>query len=254
MNRDTNTGIGTDMDTRTGTPEEAAARTGSLFYLLQISDPLLPIGGFTQSYGLETYVQKGIVHNAGSAQEYLSGYLRNNFLYNDLLAVRLAWEYTGAGDLERVAALDKTIGAAKTPREIRTAGIKLGARFAIIVDTVLKDNPFFNSFRKKIKDEGCDGHYCVLYGLATKLLAIDKTPALSAFTYAAAAQIINNCAKLVPISQQDGQRILFNAQGLFQELLSTVETLTEDDLGVSCTGFDLRSMQHERLYTRLYIS
>jgi len=30
------------------------------FYLLQISDPLFPIGGFTQSYGLETYVQKGL--------------------------------------------------------------------------------------------------------------------------------------------------------------------------------------------------
>jgi len=244
----------TVMDTRTGTPEEAAAQTGSLFYLLRISDPLLPIGGFTQSYGLETYVQKGIVHDAGSAQKYLSSYLQNNFLYNDLLAVRLAWEYTGAGDLERVAALDKIINAAKTPREIRTAGIKLGARFAIIVESVLKDNPFFNSYRLRIKWDKCDGHYCVLYGLAARLLAIDKTPALSAFTYAAAAQIINNCAKLVPISQQDGQRILFGAQGLFQELISTVETLTEDDLGVSCTGFDLRSMQHERLYTRLYIS
>lgn len=241
-------------DTRTGIPGAAAAQTGSIFYLLQISDPLLPIGGFTQSYGLETYVQKGIVHDAGSAQKYLNSFLQNNFLYNDLLAVKLAWEYTEAGDLDRVASLDRLTGAVKTPREIRTAGIKLGSRFAIIVAAVLKDNPFFNSYRLRIKWDKCDGHYSVLYGLSAKLLAIDRTSALSAFTYAAAAQIVNNCAKLVPISQQDGQRILFDAQGLFQELISTAETLTEDDLGISCTGFDLRSMQHERLYTRLYIS
>jgi len=41
------------------------------FYLLQISDPLFPIGGFTQSYGLETYVQKGIVHDAETSKNTL---------------------------------------------------------------------------------------------------------------------------------------------------------------------------------------
>jgi len=40
------------------------------FYLLQISDPLFPIGGFTQSYGLKLCA-KGIVHDAETSKNTL---------------------------------------------------------------------------------------------------------------------------------------------------------------------------------------
>ena len=32
------------------------------FYLLQVNDALFPIGGYSHSQGLETYIQRGIVH------------------------------------------------------------------------------------------------------------------------------------------------------------------------------------------------
>lgn len=236
------------------TPKDVSVKTHPFFCLLQISDPMLPIGGFTQSFGLETYVQKGIVHDAGSARQYLESYLLNNFLYNDLLAVKLAWEYAGDSDLDGICHLEKIISAAKTPRELRTASTKLGARFSIIVESVLKDHPFFNSYQQRVKRGQGAGHYSVIYGLATKLLGIDKTLALSAVSYSTASQIVNNCAKLVPISQKDGQKILFGAQAIFQQIIDKVEKLNESSLGICSAGFDLRSMQHERLYTRLYIS
>jgi urease accessory protein len=34
--------------------------------LLHLADPTLPIGGYTHSNGLETYVQERIVHNVGN--------------------------------------------------------------------------------------------------------------------------------------------------------------------------------------------
>jgi len=252
MPKDTLKGILTD--TLMDTPKAAAIETHPFFCLLQISDPMLPIGGFTQSFGLETYVQKGIVHDAGSAKKYLESYLLNNFLYNDLLAVKLAWEYAGASNLDGICHLEEVISAAKTPRELRMASTKLGARFLIIVEAVLKDHPFFNSYLQRVKSGQGDGHYSVSYGLATNFLNIDKTLALSAASYGTASQIVNNCAKLVPISQKDGQKLLFGAQAIFQQILNKVETLNESSLGISFVGFDLRSMQHERLYTRLYIS
>ena len=33
------------------------------FFLLQVNDALFPIGGYSHSYGLETYIQKGLVHD-----------------------------------------------------------------------------------------------------------------------------------------------------------------------------------------------
>ena len=61
------------------------------FLLLQMNDSLFPIGGYSHSYGLETYIQKGLVGNA-AAEEYIRRRLRYNFLYTDLLAARLSWE------------------------------------------------------------------------------------------------------------------------------------------------------------------
>lgn len=227
----------------------------AFFYLLQLSDPLLPIGGFTQSFGLETYVQKGLVHDVLSAQKYLQSYLLNNFLYNDLLAVKLAWEYTGAANfLDRICHLETIISAAKLPQELRTASIRLGKRFLIIIESVLEEQHLFMAYRKMVKSGHCAGHYSVIFGLAAKLLEIDKILLLPAVTYNTAAQIVNNCVKLVPISQKDGQKLLFAAQTQFKRIIDKVETLDEGSLGVSGAGFDLRSMQHERLYTRLYIS
>lgn len=235
-----------------GTPTEL--KTYPLFCLLQISDPLFPIGGYTQSFGLETYVQKGIVHDADSSGKYLESYLLNTFLYNDLLAVRLAWEYAAAENLEAICRLDKLLCAAKTPRELRTAGIKLGTRFTKIVETVLGSNPLFASFIREVQNGKCSGNYSVMFGLSARLLEIEKMAALSAVVYSTASSIVNNCAKLVPISQKDGQNILFGSQVVFKRLIDRVEALNEESIGACCFGFDLRAMQHERLYTRLYIS
>ena len=73
------------------------------FFLLQVNDALFPIGGYSHSYGLETYIQKGIVHDEDSAEEFIHKRLEYNFLYNEFLAVRLGWEYAVSGSRKNPA-------------------------------------------------------------------------------------------------------------------------------------------------------
>ena len=44
--------------------------TTNLLSLLQLTDPTLPIGGFSHSSGLEIYVQKGIVKDVITSRDF----------------------------------------------------------------------------------------------------------------------------------------------------------------------------------------
>lgn len=59
------------------------------FYLLQVNDALFPIGGYSHSQGLETYIQRGIVHDVDTAREYITHKIKWNLAYTELLAARL---------------------------------------------------------------------------------------------------------------------------------------------------------------------
>lgn len=226
----------------------------SCLQLLHLSDPLLPIGGFTHSYGLETYVQKGLVDSGPAAKNYMEVYLKHNFLYNDLLAARLAWEYAGAGDVDGIVELNNVLCASKAPKELRLAGTKLGLRFIKIIENLLKDNSIYIKYSEAIKAGRCESNYCTAFGMAARLFDIGREEALCAVTYGTASAIINNCGKLIPLSQMEGQKILFESGDIMEELIEKVMELKPEHLGMNCVGFDIRSMQHERLYTRIYIS
>ncbi len=99
------------------------------FLILQINDSLFPIGSYSHSYGLETYIQKGIVHDEKTAERYLRMKLRYSFMYTDLLAVKLSYEAATKGDIYKLEELEDVMEASRIPEEIRCASRKLGSRF-----------------------------------------------------------------------------------------------------------------------------
>jgi urease accessory protein UreF len=66
--------------------------------------------------------------------------------------------------------------------------------------------------------------------------------------------MVTNAVKLVPLGQLEGQKILFEVKRNIPSWVEKTMNLEEDKIGLSNVGFDLRSMQHERLYSRLYMS
>lgn len=221
--------------------------------LLQINDSLFPIGGYAHSYGLESYIQKGIVHDVSSASEYLEKKLRYSILYSDLLPARLSMEAAARRDLETVLRIDTIVTASKSPSELRSASRKLGARFAKTVGSFpnLNIDPIWDRYQTA---SGGNGNYSVCYGVFCAACHLPQSDALSAFLYTQASAITTCCVKSIPLRQTDGQILLFQVHPLLQELLETVQVTEESMLCLSTPGFDLRSMQHETLYSRIYMS
>lgn len=225
----------------------------NLFNLLHLSDATLPIGGFSHSSGLETYVQLGIVHDYDTAKTFVVNMLTHNLQFNDAAFMSLAFDAVKNNDFNAFLDLDVECNAVKLPKEIRLASQKMGMRllknFAPLISKAFADR-----YLLKIKNNTAFGHYCLTFGLYAAAFNLNKIDTLIAFYYNAAVGYVTNSVKLIPLGQQDGQRLLFSLQPIIHDLALKTMDVNRDLLGLSCAGFDIRSMQHERLYSRLYMS
>src|SRR6476619_1123034 len=100
----------------------------SLLRLLHLCDPALPIGSFAHSSGLETYVQKGLVHDKPSVIEFIIQHLSYNIRYTDAAFVSLSYDAVIERDLSALLKIDEQCHAGKLPSETRKAGFLLGKR------------------------------------------------------------------------------------------------------------------------------
>ena len=370
----------------------------SFFELLQLNDATFPIGSYTFSWGLETFVQQGIIHDSKSAEVFIGSELSGSFLYSDLLAVRLAWEASGVGSdgeahcassvgsagevhcasgvgsagtahcasgvgsagetycasgvgsadeadcasdvgsagemhcasgvgsareadcasgicnageahsasgvgsagtahcasgvgkaneahsanctgnvsepnnaslvrtvpsWQKLQALDEIYGASRGPFELREGSRKLATRFEKTTDAFC-EIPLLangthgeNSTGRASEMHGAKTaayqavYFPVAYGAHCAERGIPLEECLAAFTYSQVSARVTTCVKLVPLSQSEGQRILYSLMKNFSDIVAKCFTLNENDLCRSSPGLDLRAMQHEYLYSRL---
>ena len=207
------------------------------FYLLQINDALFPIGAYSHSQGLETYIQRGIVHDEATAKEYIHHKIRWNLAFTELLAARLSYLAAAYGDLEQLLSIEEILEASRIPMEL---------------PVTKEENGIFRRYLTARKGQAIN--HCCIYGVFCAAMNIPLADALSYYLYAQTSAIVTNCVKTIPLSQSAGQQLLGGCYAEFAEILKDLEHRSAEDLCLSAPGFDIRGIQHETLYSRLYMS
>ena len=118
-------------------------------------------------------------------------------------------------------------------------------------DITYKNNNFID-YVNKSKDS--IPTHTVAYGTFCQSVGIKREKAIEGFLYSYTSSTITNCVKSIPLSQSQGQQLLCKCYDVFEDVIEKLDTLTIDDLCLSTPGFDIRCMQHENLYSRLYMS
>ena len=214
--------------------------------LVQALDPLFPIGAFTLSNGMETYVQKNIVKDKKSLSEFLSAYLHTLPTGDAGFAARAA-----LGD--DPAYLDELFAAARSPYELRNGSRNLCRRF-IKTEAEMGSCPLLEEYGRSISAGEANGCHPVAVGLFIRDIGADVYNSVSMYCYSLLSAMVNHAAKLVPLSQIQGQAALAEAIEHIPEAARLAMNVDADELGIGGAGFDLRSMEHEKLYSRIYIS
>lgn len=235
-----------------------APRGQELWHLLQMSDQFFPTGGYAFSHALETYIATGLVHDRESCYRLLVNLCWHTLGPCDLIfcahAYRLA---AGAGTIaDRLTALvahDHLLAAYKVPRELRQESQHTGQAF-LRAAMALEPAALVQAFWAQVQGGATPGQHALVFGLVAQGLGVDSESTLLAYLYTVLAGLVAVALRLVPLGQSDGQSLLHELAPLSRALIIQFGEMQPADVWSATPGLDIRSMQHERLYSRLYRS
>lgn len=217
-----------------------------LLKLLQICDSNFPIGSFSHSFGLETYINEKKVFDKKSFECWLQGYM-NQLLFNDILSIKLLYMYKEDTLLEFAYKLSELLHVSTLAKETKEANTLIAKRMLKNLND-LYEIKVLNEYAKQVDIPQSS----IVYGLFCLYEGIDLKTSILTYCFSAVNTIIQNAIRAIPLSQKDGQMILKNCD--IEKMYESVLSLEIEDLGASLVGLEIAQMKHENLEFRLFMS
>ncbi|MDO5753173.1 urease accessory protein UreF [Arthrobacter sp.] len=236
-----------------GSQEVPPVPPSYLLPLLQLCDSALPNGAFSHSFGLETYLARGVVHDEEGFTAWLRQFIGQQLVYSDGLALRLVIEALERGALAEVWELDRRVTAQALPLQLRGAGIKMGLRMVEIGSGIFP-TPELDEYSAQISAGRCAGHTAVAFALTAHGLRIPLAQLLPAYFFSTATSLTQNAVRAIPLGQTAGQRVLRLMHDDVAAAATAVMTLEPGDLGAVAPGLEIAQMRHEYQRARMFMS
>jgi urease accessory protein len=209
----------------------------ALLHLCHLVSPVLPVGAYAYSQGLEYAVE------AGWVREGIAEHSLGTLDLPILARLYRAWE---AEDAAGVQAWNDALIAARETQELREEERHLGRALALVLATLqvegapdwIEATPAFST----------------MFGLAAVRWAIPLLDTLNGYLWAWAENQVLAALKLVPLGQSSGQRLLHRLIALIPDIVERSLDVEDGAVGMGAISQVLASALHESQYTRLFRS
>ncbi|WP_259757604.1 urease accessory protein UreF [Pseudomonas sp. GCEP-101] len=220
----------------------------SLWSLLRLASPQLPIGGYSYSQGLESAIDLGQVKDAESARTWLVDQLQLNLarFEGPLLA-----ELLRAADAADWGALGDAAERHRASRETRELGLE-NRQMGFSLGQLLDALPELDAPARQWLAAQAEPSFAAAWALAARAWRLTPEQALGAWLWSWLENQLAVLMKTLPLGQLAAQKL---TSQLLPELDAACRAALRNDAhGGAPFGLALACMNHETQYSRLFRS
>lgn len=222
----------------------------ALTRLLQLASPMLPVGAYSYSQGLEWAIEEGTVHNAVSAEEWIGDVLEFSLASFELpLLWRMchAWQ---AEDQQQLNYWNDFFIAGRETAESHAETLQMGYSLRRLLESLNDEQKLPLEQLQQITPIT----FPASYACAVVSWQIPFVAALQAYVWSWIENQISAAMKAIPLGQTDGQRTLFALAGRLPQLIEDSCRVADDEISNFAPGLTFAGCRHETQYSRLFRS
>jgi len=219
----------------------------AMLRLMQISSPMLPVGAYAYSQGLEYAVACRWVEDESSARDWILGLMSHSLCKLDvpvLVRIHRAWR---SNDEPAVRFWNEYLYAARDSAELQAEDRQMGQALArLLTDLEMPEAAAWTACPRTC--------FLTLFGLAAARWGIAPDKAVCGYLWAWVENQVTAAIKLVPLGQTAGQKILSTAAIAIPDVVRSGLALADDEIGFTAPMHAMAGALHETQYTRLFRS
>ena len=233
--------------------ETAPHSTTGLQFLLRLTSPTMPLGGFSYSTGLEAAVEAGLLRSENDVCQWMQQGLIRHLAFCEGPLWLLMHGAIRQRDTAVARQWNHWYWASRDTAELRQETQQMGWSLKQVARSQGWGTPPEQEILQQLQPETFLG----LHAYAAAVHRVAPRDGLLAFFYAWADNQTLAAMKTVPLGQSAGQRLLAQSAVWIEEAIATAERCvaqTPPDIQTSTVQLSILSSRHETQYSRLFRS
>ncbi|SNR69589.1 urease accessory protein [Methylobacillus rhizosphaerae] len=225
-------------------------KSQSLVRLLQLASPMLPVGAYSYSQGLEWGIESGEVHDLVSAQAWIGDVLQvyqGGFELPVLSRFYRAWQ---SGDADALNDWNAFYLAGRDNAEALAESRQMGYS----LKRLLLEFDDLPDAWTMMMEALPSASFPALYAGISQAWGIDEQDALQAYAWSWLENQVSAAMKAVPLGQVAGQKILLSVADSISVLVEEAMHLPDFMISNFCPILTIAGCRHETQYSRLFRS